>query len=573
MKKRSKRIVQPVIDRKRAEELSHRILHIANGYSPRIGFLRDILGMIIEFSGCEVAELWLEENDVPSYCRVTRQTRDSFQFDMIPCEKGKMSSPSCLDSFYRDLLNTHGRASSPLRTKRGSLWTGGAEDADSALETGSVSAENSLAREDYPSFALIPLTFGHDMIGLLQLKSKERNHFSKGQIEVHEGIAQTLGIAVAHQKAQAALLERVKELTCLYGIAQTVADRGISLEEILKRIVELLPPAWQYPHIASARIVFDGKTYTTAGFKKCQQKQRADITVRGSPRGAVEAGYTQKTPDFHEGPFLNEERSLIDAVARQLALIIEQKETETDRSKLQDQLRHADRLATIGQLAAGVAHELNEPLSSILGFAQLTRKSPDLPKQIGQDIEKIVGGSLHAREIIKKLMLFARQRPPRKIRVNLNQVVEEGLYFLESRCTKAGIDLVRSLSTELPAITADPGQMNQVLVNLVVNSIQAMPEGGRLTVRTVAGEGYASLIVEDTGSGMSEKVKEQIFVPFFTTKDIDQGTGLGLPVVHGIVTSHNGSIEVESEVGSGTRFEIRLPIAIPQDQKDGQNGS
>lgn len=147
---------------------------------------------------------------------------------------------------------------------------------------------------------------------------------------------------------------------------------------------------------------------------------------------------------------------MLDTVARQVALIIERRQTEEDKLKLQEQLRHADRLATIGQLAAGVAHELNEPLGSILGFAQLAKKCPGLPKQAEQDIEKIVNASLHAREVVKKLLIFARQMPTQKTKVNLNQIVEEGLYFLESRCVKQGIKLIRSLSPNLPEITADP---------------------------------------------------------------------------------------------------------------------
>jgi signal transduction histidine kinase len=231
---------------------------------------------------------------------------------------------------------------------------------------------------------------------------------------------------------------------------------------------------------------------------------------------------------------------------------------------------HADRLATIGQLAAGVAHELNEPLSNILGFSQLIKKCPGLPDQAQQDIEKTIIASLHAREIVKKLMLFARRMPPHKIQVNLNQLVEEGLYFLESRCTKEGIELVQALSPDLPEIIADPAQLTQVLVNLTVNAVQAMPQGGKLTVSTYVKEGYISLVVEDNGTGMSEEVKKNIFIPFFTTKDVHQGTGLGLPVVHGIVSSHGGSIKVESQLGSGSRFEVKLPLTGAPDVEENE---
>ena len=364
---------------------------------------------------------------------------------------------------------------------------------------------------------------------------------------------------------QAALAERVKELTCLYGIAQIAGEPGISLEEVLQRIVELLPPAWQYPEIAVARITLDGIAYATPGFCECSQMQTAEIIVGGASRGVVELVYVEEKPDLDEGPFLKEERSLIDAVAGQVALVIERRQAEEDKLKLYAQLRHADRLATIGMLAAGVAHELNEPLGNILGFAQLARKCPGIPVSAKEDIEKIEAASLQARDIIQKLLVFARQKPPKKTQVNLNQVVQDSLFFFEARCVKEGVELIRVLSPNLPEITADPSQLNQVLVNLVVNALQSICGGGRITVETQFSDSRVLLIVADTGAGMSEKVLEQIFVPFFTTKDVGQGTGLGLPVVHGIVTAHGGSIDIDSKVGRGTRFEIRLPIGKAQD--------
>jgi len=251
-----------------------------------------------------------------------------------------------------------------------------------------------------------------------------------------------------------------------------------------------------------------------------------------------------------------------------VALIIERKQAEEDKVKLHDQLRHADRLATIGMLAAGVAHELNEPLGNILGFAQLAKKGDGAPRSIKQDIEKIETASLHAREIIQKLLVFARQTPPKKIQVDLNQIVKDGLYFFEARCAKQGVELVRKLSPDLPEITADPAQLNQLLVNLIVNALQSIPGAGKITVQTQSSDRQVCLIVEDTGAGMSEEVLEQIFIPFFTTKDVGQGTGLGLPVAHGIVTAHGGSINVESKIGRCTRFEIQLPIREQQDIKE-----
>ena len=241
-------------------------------------------------------------------------------------------------------------------------------------------------------------------------------------------------------------------------------------------------------------------------------------------------------------------------------MIVEKREAEEDKSNLQEQIRHADRLATIGQLAAGVAHELNEPLGNILGFAQLAKKNPGIPSQSATDIDKIISASLHSREIIKKLMLFSRQMPPKNEQVNVNKLVEEGLYFCDARCAKAGINLIRNLDPQIPKIEGDPGQLNQVLVNLVVNSIQAMPHGGELFISTDFDKDFVYLRIKDTGTGIKEEIQSKVFIPFFTTKDIDEGTGLGLAVVHGIVLSHKGSINFESEENEGTRFELKFPI-------------
>ncbi len=365
-----------------------------------------------------------------------------------------------------------------------------------------------------------------------------------------------------------ALQERVKELTCLYSLAQLATRSGAALEEILQGSVNLLPPAWQHPEITAGRIVLDDRHYVTTNFGEGPHRQSADIVVNGERRGAIDVVYLEERPDCDEGPFLKEERHLIAAVAQQIALIIERRQAAKEKTHLREQLRRADRLATIGQLSAGIAHELNEPLGNILGFAQLVQKHPDLPKQALQDIEKIITASLHGREVIKKLMLFARRTPPRKEQVHLNTVIEQSLYFLESRCTRNGVDLIRRLSPEIPQITADPSQLQQVLVNLVVNAIQAMPSGGVLTISTRVSDSHVLLVVEDSGTGMSEQEIKQIFIPFYTTKDINEGTGLGLPVVHGIITSHRGTIHVESTPGRGARFEVRLPIAAAEERKE-----
>jgi signal transduction histidine kinase len=450
----------------------------------------------------------------------------------------------------------------PFFTKNGSFWLG---DTDKSLTAFLKPKEkkhysNHKIPGIYESLAIVPLIVGDETIGLWELKSRKRHFYNEDKVILLENFAQILAISIINQRAQADLLERVKELSCLYSIAQIAEGQERTIEEILQRISDLIPPAWQYPEICVGMIKLDGTVYTTSEIPENCRNQNAEIIVKGKRRGTVVVCYAEAKPELDEGPFLREERHLIDAIARQVALIVERREAEQDKLKLEEQLRHADRLATIGQLAAGVAHELNEPLGNILGFAQLIKKNSVFSKQMGHDIQKIVNASLHARDIIKKLMIFARQMPPQIGKVKLKNVVQEGLYFFEDRCEKAGIELVRLISPHTPDIIGDEAQLKQVLVNLVVNSIQAMPNGGKLTIHTGANIDHVFLVVEDTGNGISKSEIDKIFLPFFTTKDVNEGTGLGLAVVHGIVAAHHGIIKVESGIKQGARFEIQLPI-------------
>ncbi len=508
------RKINPSQSRANLRILINKVLNLANQPILRFEFLKEVSKMVGEVTGWDMVEISLKENDKHFIAQARRSnwahtTKSNWEIKILGSE---------------DI---------PIRLK----------------ERGKYSGQIS-----------IPLRVGEKRIGTLYLRSRSQSFFKKEEKEIYADLGSILGVAFAYRSAQISLRERIKELTCLYGIAQLVGQPKISLSEILFRIVKLLPPAWLYPQIASARIVLDGVSYSTPNYQEGVDRITADIIVGQKKRGWVEVNYSEKRPQRDEGPFLKEERHLINTVAKEITLLVERKQEESERSKLEEQLRHADRLATIGQLAAGVAHELNEPLGNILGFAELIKKSPSLPSHLTEDVEKVIKASLHAREVIKKLMFFARQLPPQKKKVDLNQIVMDGLYFLESRCLRAGIEVIKRLSSQPLEITADPSQLHQVLVNLVVNAIQAMPNGGRLTIQTKRSKRYASLIIEDTGIGMSEEVKRQIFVPFFTTKEVGQGTGLGLPVVHGIVTAHGGQIKVESEVGGGSKFEVQFPI-------------
>jgi len=555
---------------KEFQALSHQILQHANRGLLRPHLQQEISKMMIDFSGCDAVELWLKDHDKYFRSKAYRYPEGPVQSEIMSCaqnENGEILPDSKDDpnlfSLCRDMILGRTDLSQPGFTSRGSLWIGHAKKSPSPVSAPGRKSygHGSKTGEEYRSLAVIPLRVDDRKIGLLLLKSKRRNYFAEDQIELYEDLAQGLGVALAHGDAQVDLRERVKELTCLYSIARLAAQRDLSTNEILQSIVKVLPPAWLYPEIAHARITWDGASFSTPGFREGRYQQRADILLSGKRRGSVEVAYSEERPELDEGPFLREERALLDAIAEEIANFLIGRQAEQDKLNLEEQVRHADRLATIGQLAAGVAHELNEPLGSILGFSQLAIKCPGLPHQAELDIQKISNASLLARDIVKKLLIFARQMPSQKIKVNVNRLVEEVLNFFKSRCAQEGVELICSLSPNLPGIDADPSQLNQVVINLIVNALQAMPQGGDLKIQTLYEENQVLIVVEDTGIGMSDEVLEKIFTPFFTTKEVGEGTGLGLPVVHGIITSHGGSVRVKSKVGQGTRFEIQLPAA------------
>jgi two-component system NtrC family sensor kinase len=561
--------------------LSRAILRCSSRAFSRAEFLHEISKTLMDFSGCDAVELRLNQGDLHYRWKAARRPEALADFEPVQWTRavdGKvipaLSEDSDLERLCSDVARQQFDPSRPFFTANGSFWT---DDAWQFMPlnagAGGAPRKTWCVGGHYRSLAIMRFLVDESTVGLLHMKSEQPGYFTRRDVDFYEAMAQTLGLAIADRRAERALRERVKELTCLYRIAQLAERPEVGLQEMLQRVVELLPPAWQYPEMAAARIVLDGREYRAGAAGPASHQQSAEIVVAGKRRGAVYVNYVGERPAFAAGAFLVEETKLINAVAREAALIVERREAEQERANLQRQLIHADRLATIGRLAAGVAHELNEPLGSILGFAQLASKCPELPQSASRDIEKIVTASLYAREVIRKLMVFSRQVPARKVQVNVNQVVKEGLYFLEARCAKAGTRLVCELDPELPEICADPAQLTQVLVNLVVNALQAMPAGGTLTVSTRAASGNVCLLVQDTGSGISEELLGRIFLPFFTTKDINEGTGLGLSVVHGIVTAHRGTIDVRSQPGRGTCFEIRLPlVALARPQEPEQNG-
>ncbi len=233
----------------------------------------------------------------------------------------------------------------------------------------------------------------------------------------------------------------------------------------------------------------------------------------------------------------------------------------TDRAELERRLVQADKLSSIGLLAAGVAHEVNTPLAVISSYAQMLAKQVSGDEAKSKLLDKIARSTFRASEIVNSLLNFSRTSPVEFVELDLNKVARETVTLVEHQLMKAGVRVTQTFDENLPAIKGSPGKLQQVLLNLMLNARDAMEAGGALVIRTWADPLSAHVEVSDTGSGISHENQARIFDPFFTTKGAKKGTGLGLSVSYGIVREHGGDIEVDSAPGEGTSFRLTFPRA------------
>jgi two-component system NtrC family sensor kinase len=235
----------------------------------------------------------------------------------------------------------------------------------------------------------------------------------------------------------------------------------------------------------------------------------------------------------------------------------------------EQQLIQSEKLASVGQLAAGVAHEINNPLGTILLFSDIMRKElpPEDPRR--NDVKMIIDEATRCKIIVSDLLNFARQNEVLAQATDVNTLLKETIDELSIQPIFDGVAVITELDPELPSIQADPAQLREVFINLMTNAAEAMEDGGSLTVSTEIGEdAMIKIAFQDTGCGIPEENLSKIFTPFFTTKPIGKGTGLGLAIVYGIIKMHRGQIYVESEVGVGTTLTVTLPVRLPVPPKE-----
>ena len=351
-----------------------------------------------------------------------------------------------------------------------------------------------------------------------------------------------------------ALQERIKELTCLYEVSSILVNADPeNQEEIFSAIAFSLKKAFQHPQYTEITIQQD-KTNVKTGTPKTTIHLSSSIILFNNEEGVLKAFLNKQ-----ELSFLTEEQQLIDNIALKIGDFLERVAIKRNEALLRRQMEHTDRLSIIGELTAGIAHELNTPLANILGFAELLKDSLRADKEASSDLDKIIKNAIFSREVVKKLMFFTCAMPQEKKRINIVPQIISALNLLEATFRKEQVKYLVKIEEEELFLQADTVQITQIIFNLIINAIYFSPKNGLVTIEAFQDSDHIILKIIDEGPGLTEEALEKVFEPFFTTKPTGEGSGLGLSVVHGIVASHKGSIVAQNNTGEGAIFIVSLP--------------
>lgn len=366
------------------------------------------------------------------------------------------------------------------------------------------------------------------------------------------------------------LVERIKELNCLYGISRLVEKENSSLDNILQGVVDLIPPAWQYPEVTCARISLRDRTYQTANFREAPWKQSDTVTVNGKRAGILAVYYLEERPFSYEGPFLKEERDLIHGIAERLGHIIESRLAEAALKKsysrekrlykkLQKEMQ--GRVDFTRQLV----HELKTPLTALLATTQLLKEETHSTR-----LEKLSGyvwdgaNSLNRRidelhDVIRgEIGNLKLDTKPLDITRFLRSLVEETKAFTDQH----GMSIDLAINGPLPSIYADKERARQIMFNLINNACKYASAGKKITITAAAGKDFVRIEVRDYGPGIPREKRRLLFHPGYQVAREGEsltGLGLGLTLCKMLVELHGGTIGVESATGKGAAFFFILP--------------
>lgn len=350
------------------------------------------------------------------------------------------------------------------------------------------------------------------------------------------------------------LKERIKELTCLYEVSSIIVNADVDqIQAVLLAIAHSLKKGFQFPDDTEIAIRTSIASVETVKLHKAISLN-SQIQVFNQPNGMITASLIHD-----KSSFLKEEKQLLDSIALKIGNLLERIEIQQNETSLKRQMEHADRLSILGEITAGIAHELNTPLTNILGFAELLKDEFNENTLVTGDLDKIIKNAMFSREVVKKLMFFACEMPQEMQRVNIVPSIKNSLTLLDASFKKAQVKCIVKIEEEELFLKADIIQLTQIIFNLTINAIYFSPVHGVVTIEALQTTDHIILKISDQGIGLSKEAQKKVFQPFFTTKPIGDGSGLGLSVVHGIVASHKGTITAVNNKNKGATFTVKLP--------------
>lgn len=413
------------------------------------------------------------------------------------------------------------------------------------------------------SFAIVPLRVGEELTGILGLTWSDDPPELAQDRPLLTAIGRLIGLALANVRLRDSLLARQEAL-------DESEERYRNLfQEAPEPILLQDPDGVILDANAAACTLFARRRRDLLGrrideLSVISREERSRLRVQLRRRGRGNARVRGLRPDGTGFPLLM--HMAITALRGEERLLVQLRDA-TEQERMQGELLQAQKMEALGQLISGVAHELNNPLSAIVAFSQLLRTDPRLPDELTRDADLLMHEADRTRRIVQNLLDFARQHPPERRPTDLEALVERTLELHAYALGAAGITVDRQLPAELPLVDVDPGQIQQVLLNLTLNAIQAIRSEGRGGMITVAadtlrdegGRERVRLSISDDGPGVSADVQPHLFEPFFTTKAVGEGTGLGLSVSYGIIAAHSGRLWYEPTDRRGATFVLELP--------------
>jgi two-component system NtrC family sensor kinase len=416
------------------------------------------------------------------------------------------------------------------------------------------------------SIMCAPMMVRGNVIGVIEVLNKlDGSDFDEQELDALVSVASTAGMAIESKRAEEALRESEEHYSALVtsltdavfklrdGVVTWCNDKvqdiyGFSRDEMIGKDIRFPYPLNGGPLELNRRVSAEIKKHG----RYCDAAK-----VKRRDGATVDIEYTiSQIPDKYPIELV--------AVVRD---VTDRKRAEEEKRRMEQQLQLAGRLAAVGELAAGVAHELNNPLAAIQGFAQLLSQRDDLDEETADDVEAMYEQAQRATKITESLLSFARKHSAEKRLISINDALERSLELHAHQMKVNNIDISLDLDPNLPKTWADFHQMQQVFVNIITNAQQAMTGAqrkGSLSIKTLKSGDVIQTTFADDGPGIPEDDLRRVFDPFFTTKDVGSGTGLGLSICFGIIQDHGGNISVRSRKGEGSTFVVEIPVVTEQ---------